>query len=82
VISLPMASDTLRQEARVIRDAADRAAEQMGFCLEATLDAQARIRKIEDLLDQVVDWYTPPNDNQLFPIQLVRDALNLCTPRY
>ncbi len=77
-----MASDTLRHEAIMIQDAARRAAEQMALCLEATRDAQTRVRAIEGLLDRIVDWYTPPNDSKPFPIHLVRDALALCTPRY
>lgn len=53
VISLPMASDTLRNEAHMITEAAKRAAEQMALCLAATRDAQARIRNTQHYVEDL-----------------------------
>lgn len=53
VMSLPMASDTARSEARFITDAAKRVAEQLALVEAAAQDGQSRIRAtqryVEDL---------------------------------
>jgi hypothetical protein len=53
-ISLPMSSDTLRHEARMIREAAERAATQMGLCELATIEAHAKIRNAEAELEALL----------------------------
>lgn len=50
-ISLPMTSDTLRCEALVIVEAANRAAKQMMLCHDAVRGAHARIRNVQGGLE-------------------------------
>lgn len=52
-ITLPMASDTLRNEARAVREAAERAAEQMIECAMAARDAHAKSKRLRDAADDV-----------------------------
>jgi len=47
IVSLPMASDMARSEARFITDAAKRVAEQMALVGASLQDGQARIRAAE-----------------------------------
>jgi hypothetical protein len=53
-ISLPMASDTLRHEAQVIRDAAARAATQMRMCHDAVREAHEKIRSVQGGLEMLL----------------------------
>ena len=52
---LPMASDTLRHEARVIRDAAERTATQMTLCEEAVQKAHKVVRAAQRLAKRSAD---------------------------
>lgn len=53
VISLPMASDTARSEARFIMDAAKRVVEQLALVEAAAVDAQARIRNTQHYIEDL-----------------------------
>ena len=52
-ISLPMASDTARSEARFIQDVAARVAECLAAVEESTVDAQARIRATQHYVEDL-----------------------------
>lgn len=62
MISLPMASDTARCEARFITDAAKRVAEQLALVEEAAQDAQARIRATEYFVKDLDRYGTIDHD--------------------
>ena len=49
-MSLPMASDTMRCEARMIREAAERAAEQMKLVEDATVEVHQKLRDLEEYI--------------------------------
>lgn len=53
IISLPMASDTARSEARFITDAAKRVAECLALVEASAQDAQARIRATERYVEDL-----------------------------
>jgi len=53
VMSLPMSSDTMRCEARVIREAAERAAEQMKMVEDSIVEAHARIRATQHFVEDL-----------------------------
>lgn len=38
--------------------------------------AWIKLGPVFDAIEEVVNWYTPPNDNKPFPIATVADALN------
>lgn len=52
-MSLPMASDTARSEARFISDAAKRVAEQLAMVEEAARDGQRRIRETQSYIEDL-----------------------------
>lgn len=53
VMSLPMASDTARTEARFITDAAKRIAEQLALVEAAAQDGQQRIRATQHYVEDL-----------------------------
>lgn len=53
IISLPMASDTARGEARFITDAAKRVADQLAMVEAATQDGQRRIRETQHYIEDL-----------------------------
>lgn len=52
-MSLPMASDTARSEARFITDAAKRVADQLAMVEAAAQDGQRRIRKTQNYVEEL-----------------------------
>ena len=50
IVSLPMVSDMMRCEATVIREAADRAAQQMGLVEKAVQSVHERLRALENYI--------------------------------
>lgn len=52
-MSLPMASDTARSEARFITEAANRVAEQLVMVEAAAKDGQSRIRATQDYVEEL-----------------------------
>lgn len=62
---LPMTSDTLRHEARVIREAAERAETQMLKCRDAVEAAHKIVRAAQQLADRSADIiYTDVTGNR------------------
>lgn len=53
VMSLPMASDTVRSEANFITDAAKRVAEQLAMVEAAANDGQRRIRETQHYIEDL-----------------------------
>lgn len=53
MIGLPMASDTMRCEARVLREAAERAAGQMALVEASCVEAHARIRATQHYIEDL-----------------------------
>lgn len=53
IMSLPMASDTARSEARFIADAAKRVAEQLALVDAAARDGQSRIRATQYYVEEL-----------------------------
>lgn len=53
MVTLPQSSDMMRSEARFIRDAAERVAEQMMLVHDAVRDAHARINETISYVDDL-----------------------------
>jgi hypothetical protein len=73
-MSLPMASDTARCEARIIADAAKRVVEQLTLVGEAAQDGQARIRATQHYIEDL-------DRNGSIPHVTARAILRLLLPQ-